>query len=466
MESNQNFTSNFEPGQAVRTIAYSPQAKLSPRYPTLSPLFALDSTLTVYEPLKSTTFTPQAKLSPNPTTSSIRLASEIGSPTPALSADTSFYDAPYNERFLISNNDETQREEKDICGSSYQIIHSNNFLSQPLFASPNPSLLSEAAGSPLGCSQRTHYLDPEEFFERHCAQKSIGTPFRTPGHHFPKDEDLPPFSSLVGNLEAQQADPPTLPSQPLNIVSLTIDGDNLETDALFTFDVSETPAELASDVPVLQEEHFEATALIRGSITPGARTKYPDKLEALQSMAKRKAAACKTKIPPRKDKTKQKSLSTSESGKGNVFFSNIDGANNAKDPSCAFGSVRLSEALGWCKCKYSRCLKVCGASMKLDYLARFRYSPYSALPFYLPLFFITLKLYCDCFRNGMICGAECKCKKCQNTEQGNSPGGAATQARDAILERRPDAFESRVVKVGEGCSCKKNRYVTRILHAV
>lgn len=65
----------------------------------------------------------------------------------------------------------------------------------------------------------------------------------------------------------------------------------------------------------------------------------------------------------------------------------------------------------------------------------------------------------------MICGVECKCKKCQNTEQGNSPGGAATQARVAILERRPDAFESRVVKVGEGCSCKKNRYVTRILHS-
>ncbi len=73
------------------------------------------------------------------------------------------------------------------------------------------------------------------------------------------------------------------------------------------------------------------------------------------------------------------------------------------------------------------------------------------------LFFILLKLYCDCFRNGMICGAECKCKKCQNTEQGNGPDGMATQARDAIRERRPDAFETRVVKVGEGCSCKKNR---------
>lgn len=391
MESNQKITSNFECSKAARTIAYSPQAKLSPRYPTLSPLFALDSTLTVYEPIKNTTFTPPAKSSLNQTTSSIiRLASDIGSPTPALSVDTSFYEAPYNERFLISNHDQTQKEEKEVCGSSYQIIHSNNFLSQPLFASPNPSLLSEAAGSPLGCSERTHYLDPEEFFERHCAQKSIDTPFRTPSHLFPKNGDLPPFSSLVGNIESQQADPPALPSQPLNIVSLTIDGDNLETDALFTFDVSESPEDLGNDVPLLQEEHFEASALIRGGITPVARTKYPDKLEALQSMAKRKAAAFKTKLPPRKDKTKQKTLSASETDNGEVFFPNMDDESHARDSSYAFGSVRISEALGWCKCKYSRCLKVCDDSMKLNYLASWKYSQCSILASYLP--FLSLAL--------------------------------------------------------------------------
>lgn len=388
MESNQKITSNFESSKATRAIAYSPQAKLSPRYPTLSPLFALDSTLTVHETIKNTTFTPPAKSSLNPNTSSIlRLATEIGSPTPALSVDTSFYEAPYNERFLFSNHDQTQKE---VCGSSYHIIHSNNFLSQPLFASPNPSLLSEAAGSPLGCSERTHYLDPEEFFERHCAQKSIGTPFRTPGHHFPKNGDLPPFSSLVGNLESQHADPPALPSQPLNIVSLTIDGDNLETDALFTFDVSETPEDLGNDVPLLQEEHFEATALISEGISPVARTKYPDKLEALQSMAKRKAAAFKTKLQPRKDKTKQKTMSTSESDDCDVFFPNMDDASHARHSSYAFGSVRISEALGWCKCKYSRCLKVCEDSMKLNYLARLKYSLHSALASYLP--FLSLAL--------------------------------------------------------------------------
>jgi len=42
-------------------------------------------------------------------------------------------------------------------------------------------------------------------------------------------------------------------------------------------------------------------------------------------------------------------------------------------------------------------------------------------------------------------------------DHGNSSEGAATKARAMILERRPDAFEARKVKVGEGCSCKKNR---------
>ena len=29
-----------------------------------------------------------------------------------------------------------------------------------------------------------------------------------------------------------------------------------------------------------------------------------------------------------------------------------------------------------------------------------------------------LKKYCDCFRRGKICGPQCNCRHCQNTETG------------------------------------------------
>ena len=68
-----------------------------------------------------------------------------------------------------------------------------------------------------------------------------------------------------------------------------------------------------------------------------------------------------------------------------------------------------------------------------------------------------LKLYCDCFQAGQICGPRCLCSNCHNTLDKSGPGGARTKAIESILMRRPDAFEFRTKKTGQGCSCKKNK---------
>jgi len=68
-----------------------------------------------------------------------------------------------------------------------------------------------------------------------------------------------------------------------------------------------------------------------------------------------------------------------------------------------------------------------------------------------------LKLYCDCFQAGQICGANCSCKNCHNTKENSTPEGARTIAIENILMRRPDAFDIRVKEAGSGCSCKKNK---------
>ena len=66
-----------------------------------------------------------------------------------------------------------------------------------------------------------------------------------------------------------------------------------------------------------------------------------------------------------------------------------------------------------------------------------------------------LKLYCVCFQAGYACSEKCRCKSCENT-LGST---ARDKAIKEVLSRRPDAFEAREKKTGEGCSCKKNRYV-------
>jgi hypothetical protein len=70
-----------------------------------------------------------------------------------------------------------------------------------------------------------------------------------------------------------------------------------------------------------------------------------------------------------------------------------------------------------------------------------------------------LKLYCDCFQVGRVCADRCSCKNCLNTPAESGKNGRRTAAIQNILDRRPDAFDVRVKKIGQGCSCKKNKYV-------
>jgi Tesmin/TSO1-like CXC domain, cysteine-rich domain len=70
-----------------------------------------------------------------------------------------------------------------------------------------------------------------------------------------------------------------------------------------------------------------------------------------------------------------------------------------------------------------------------------------------------LKLYCTCFQAGKVCTDSCTCVGCANTD-----GDATGERRLAIqlcLEKRPDAFGTRVREPGLGCACKNNRCVRK-----
>ena len=72
-----------------------------------------------------------------------------------------------------------------------------------------------------------------------------------------------------------------------------------------------------------------------------------------------------------------------------------------------------------------------------------------------------LKLYCECFANGQICGPECGCKDCCNND---NCVDLIQMAKDEILKRDPNAFESKVTKLigakrlqhRKGCTCKRS----------
>ena len=69
-----------------------------------------------------------------------------------------------------------------------------------------------------------------------------------------------------------------------------------------------------------------------------------------------------------------------------------------------------------------------------------------------------LKLYCTCFQAGAPCKPGiCSCVGCLNTEDSSDRRFAMQSA----LQKRPDAFGTRVKKVGLGCACKNNRCIRK-----
>ncbi|TNV81102.1 hypothetical protein FGO68_gene12004 [Halteria grandinella] len=68
-----------------------------------------------------------------------------------------------------------------------------------------------------------------------------------------------------------------------------------------------------------------------------------------------------------------------------------------------------------------------------------------------------LKLYCDCFTSGLVCGPECGCLGCCNTEANTD--SLVQQARQMILQKNPQAFSSKVAQQQthrSGCKCKRS----------
>lgn len=77
-----------------------------------------------------------------------------------------------------------------------------------------------------------------------------------------------------------------------------------------------------------------------------------------------------------------------------------------------------------------------------------------------------LKLYCECFAKGLICGVDCNCKDCHNVED-------LKDLREIViketLEKNPFAFKSKYKKIekedsflhSRGCNCSKTGCVKK-----
>jgi Tesmin/TSO1-like CXC domain, cysteine-rich domain/F-box-like len=65
-----------------------------------------------------------------------------------------------------------------------------------------------------------------------------------------------------------------------------------------------------------------------------------------------------------------------------------------------------------------------------------------------------LKLYCDCFATSATCSSACNCVACENNTEHD---GVRQEARRAILDRNPAAFQLKASDdTSSGCSCKKS----------
>ncbi|KRW99087.1 hypothetical protein PPERSA_07340 [Pseudocohnilembus persalinus] len=71
-----------------------------------------------------------------------------------------------------------------------------------------------------------------------------------------------------------------------------------------------------------------------------------------------------------------------------------------------------------------------------------------------------LKLYCDCFAVGELCGEQCKCSSCHNNNENMK---IRSQTIEQILEKNPYAFnskediqEKKEQNVRKGCNCRKS----------
>lgn len=64
---------------------------------------------------------------------------------------------------------------------------------------------------------------------------------------------------------------------------------------------------------------------------------------------------------------------------------------------------------------------------------------------------LCLKLYCECFARGALCGAGCRCKDCSNTKA--EENGKVKAARKIYLA----AKATKRTKTQSTCSCKSHR---------
>ncbi len=70
-----------------------------------------------------------------------------------------------------------------------------------------------------------------------------------------------------------------------------------------------------------------------------------------------------------------------------------------------------------------------------------------------------LKLYCECFRSGVLCDSNlCRCKDCQNNAENNTRKGPREYAILKIIAKRPDVFHKEIKRrTGNWCKCQKNK---------